>query len=340
MRFLKIVAVLILVATGAIARAADPSTLIRTTIDRGLAFVAKDALTWKTVRKCASCHHAPMAIWTLNAAKQQGFAIDEKALAELTAWVLAKDDPAKVFPKQAPRTETNVNQTPLMLALGFEAGNVKDESTRTGLAKMLATVAEQQRPDGSWGLLYIWEPHGSTPDVMTSLALLGLTSRNATELGPPEKKARDKGLAWLSATTAKQSLEGTAVKLLLWRRLGRPAADWQPLVQRIVDQQKADGGWSQTPDAASDAFATGQALYALAEAGLPATDPHVAKAQTFLVRSQDAHGSWAMASRPGGPGGKSAKNLAPIVHVGTAWAVMGLMRTTPKIEGVKVTGAK
>jgi hypothetical protein len=38
-----------------------------------------------------------------------------------------------------------------------------------------------------------------------------------------------------------------------------------------------------------------------------------------------------MASRPGGPGGKSAKNLAPITLVGTAWAVLGLVRSGPPV---------
>ena len=36
-------------------------------------------------------------------------------------------------------------------------------------------------------------------------------------------------------------------------------------MKRIVARQKEDGGWAQTKDAESDAYATGQALYALAE---------------------------------------------------------------------------
>ena len=81
----------------------------------------------------------------------------------------------------------------------------------------------------------------------------------------------------------------------------------------------------------SDAFATGQALYALAEAGRKPDDPAVAKARAFLARTQRADGSWEMASRPGGPGGKSAKNLAPITYVGSAWAILGLIRSAPAI---------
>jgi len=50
-----------------------------------------------------------------------------------------------------------------------------------------------------------------------------------------------------------------------------------------------------------------------------------------LLSLQQPDGSWEMASRPGGPGGKSAKNLQPITHVGSAWAVLGLMHTSPAI---------
>src|SRR5207247_439597 len=102
----------------------------RKTIDRGLKFVAEDAVAWKAERKCASCHHIPLAIWTLNEAQRHGYAVDDKALTELTAWAVAKDDPANVNPKQSPRTDVIVNQTPLMLALAFEAGNLKDPATR------------------------------------------------------------------------------------------------------------------------------------------------------------------------------------------------------------------
>ena len=88
-----------------------------------------------------------------------------------------------------------------------------------------------------------------------------------------------------------------------------------------------DGGWSQAKDMASDAWATGQALYALASAGLKADDPAIARGQAFLVKSQREDGSWPMTSRPTKPGGEGAKNLVPIIGAGSAWAVLGLVRS-------------
>ena len=323
------VAVLVLAAMAQTLHAAEPGA--RKTIDGGLKFLAEEAAAWKAERKCSSCHHAPMAIWTLNEAKRRGYTVDDKAVAELTAWVLAKDDPAKVNPKQPERKEVIVNQTPLMLALGFEAGDSKDPVTRDGLKTMLTLVVGDQDKDGAWRLMYAWEPHGSTPDVMTALALLALSAPNAPDLGAEGKAAREKGLKWLAATPPADTPQADGLRLVLLKRLARPPAEWEPLLKKLLARQNADGGWGQAAGMKSDAFATGQALYALAEAGRKPDDPAVAKARTFLVKSQRADGSWEMASRPGGPGGKSAKNLAPITHVGTAWAILGLLRSVPAI---------
>src|SRR6476646_6758365 len=89
MRCLFVIGALLVLARGAVA--ADPVPTTRDTIDRGLAFLAEDGLAWKEARKCASCHHIPFTIWALSEGKKQGYAVDETALAELTAWVVAKD---------------------------------------------------------------------------------------------------------------------------------------------------------------------------------------------------------------------------------------------------------
>jgi hypothetical protein len=77
------------------------------------------------------------------------------------------------------------------------------------------------------------------------------------------KAVRDKGVKWLAATQTDGDPQSVAMRLVIWKRLDRPAEEWQPLVRRIKERQNADGGWSQTKDMASDAWATGQALYAL-----------------------------------------------------------------------------
>src|SRR5207302_8776158 len=107
-----------------------------------------------------------------------------------------------------------------------------------------------------------------------------------------------------------------------------PATEWEPLVEKLRGAQNADGGWSQTAKAQSDAYATGQALYALAEVGVKPGDEAVRKAQSFLAKTQREDGAWAMVSRAIMREGKPPKNLDPITHAGSAWAVMGLVRSS------------
>jgi hypothetical protein len=96
--------------------------------------------------------------------------------------------------------------------------------------------------------------------------------------------------------------------------------------------QRADGGWSQTvPEPTSDAFATGQTLYALSLAGFTAERPEIQKAIDFLVATQLPDGSWPMLSRStpdGSPG--SSKLLTPINCASASWATLGLTRLVPK----------
>jgi hypothetical protein len=324
MRCLPASLVLVLLPVGALA--AGPAPEVKGAIDRGLIFLAKDNLTWKVKRKCAECHHAAFTIWALNKGKKRGYPVDEKALAEMTAWVVGKDYLARLFVKPPKQEQIELNEAPLLLALGIEAGG--DKAAQDGLKQMLASLLSDQGKDGSWKRTEA-RPIASSPDTLTALALLALSAPNAPDLGKEGKAAREKGLKWLRAAKADDELQPAALRLILWRRLGLPAAEWEPLAKQLRGAQNADGGWSQVKKAKSDAYATGQALYALAEAGAKPDDEAVRRAQSFLAKTQRKDGAWAMASRAALPSGKPATNLEPITHAGSAWAVMGLVRTTP-----------
>lgn len=160
---------------------------------------------------------------------------------------------------------------------------------------------------------------------MTALAALAILPLAASG-DESARKVRDRAAKWLADTKSDDDPQSVAMRLVLWVRLGRPAAEWKPLVKRIEERQNADGGWSQTKELPSDAWATGQALYALAHAGIKPDAPVVKRGRSFLARTQREDGSWAMSSRPAKPGAKGAENLIPITGAGSAWAVLGMVR--------------
>lgn len=357
-------AIFALVMLPRVAFAADPSPNVKGTIERGLNFLAKDNLAWKVKRKCAECHHAPFTIWALNEGKKQGYAVDDNALTEMNSWVASKDYLAKLFTRGPKQQQIVLHEAPLLLALGIQAGNAK---ATDALKLMLASVMRDQDKDGAWrlgveaglplagasttsllgsgighsslvaafaltpGRVVSNRPIGPSPDTLTTMALLALSAANAPDMGKDGKIVRERGLKWLlAAQPDDDELQATALRLVLWRRLNLPATEWEPLATRIRRGQNPDGGWGQTKQAKSDAYATGQALYALAEAGVKPADDMVRKAQMFLARTQRQDGSWAMASRAILPGtGAASKNLEPITHAGSAWAVMGLAHASP-----------
>lgn len=63
---------------------------------------------------------------------------------------------------------------------------------------------------------------------------------------------------------------------------------------RILALQRADGQWSMKFEASEPEaeFATGHALWALHAAGVPAEEPHVAKAIAYLLGRQQSFGGW------------------------------------------------
>ena len=167
--------------------------------------------------------------------------------------------------------------------------------------------------------------------MLTTLALLALSAPNTPDMGKEGKAARERGLKWLRGARPDDELQSAALRLILWRRLGRPSTEWEPLVKKLRGAQNADGGWGQIKKAKSDAYATGQALYALAEAGVKPGDEAVRRAQSFLAKTQREDGAWTMASRAILRSGKLPTNLEPITHAGSAWAVMGLVRSSPDV---------
>jgi hypothetical protein len=295
-------------------------------IERGLGFLVKDALAWKSQHHCVSCHHASLVIWSMREARQHGNAVDEPVLAELTKWVAQSGDGKTGVPRPTTKARA-LNSKAVYFALALDTDPAPDRVSQEGLRRLLKTVEGDQTENGSWMAWPETRPpiFGDSDESMTALATLALLPAAAAG-DRSAKSVRDKGVAWLAKTKTDDDPQSVALRLVLWRRLGRPAQEWKPLVERITQRQNADGGWSQATEMASDAWATGQALYALAHAGIGPAEPVIARAHAFLIKTQRADGSWPMTSRPTKPGGPGCSSLIPITGAGTAWAVIGLAR--------------
>jgi len=104
--------------------------------------------------------------------------------------------------------------------------------------------------------------------------------------------------------------------------------------------QHPDGGWSQLPGGASDAYATGESLAALHQtAGVSITSTAYQKGLHFLLNTQKVDGTWFIASRIHPPAPVSPPYVEtgwPYGHdqfvsaMGTSWAVSALLLALPE----------
>lgn len=299
-------------------------------IKLGLEFLAKDAVKWNQEHNCASCHHSSLVIWSMREAKRAGFAIDEPVLAELTKMATESGD-GKFGLDRPPEAPDAASPKAMYFALALGQDPQPDDATRQAITRFLGTVKSEQTQNGSWTVWPNTRPpiFGKSKESLTLLASLALLPTAAS--GDAEAKAAlDLSTKWLSETKTDDDPQSNALRLILWKKLDRPEAELAPLVAGIRQRQQSDGGWRQTPEMANDAWATGQALFSLGYAGVDPHDPAIVAGREFLAKTQQPDGSWIMQSRPTSVGGEGATSLIPITGGGSAWAVLGLVRTARK----------
>ena len=161
---------------------------------------------------------------------------------------------------------------------------------------------------------------------------MALEGESGPDFPESQRLALSKGITWLESAVPQDLHQDKALKVLMAARIGKSREAMQTTINELLALQRSDGGWSQTvPELKSDAFATGQTLYALSLAGDSAERPEIKRAIDFLIATQLPDGTWPMISRStpdGSPG--SSKLMTPINCAACSWATLGLARLVPK----------
>jgi hypothetical protein len=170
--------------------------------------------------------------------------------------------------------------------------------------------------------------------VVTLLAYLDLGPQvpTAPAAASPARDGRARAAAWLERQKPGESTQARALQLFHDVRASKPTAQREAGISRLLALQHADGGWDQERALASDAYATGQALYFLSLAGVSSQRSEIRRAVAFLTASQKQDGSWPKTSRAH-PGATPLTNPVPITYFGSTWATQGLMRSLPTARG-------
>jgi ankyrin repeat protein len=275
---------------------------------------------------CISCHHQSLPAAAVRLAAVKGVEIDGPLArhptdATLQQWAARRD---QLLVGNCAVFGFVPNATYGLFGLAEEA--VAASPVTDAVTSCLSGL---QNPDGSWDSADTRPPLSSRdPLVFTALAVRGLQV-----YGVPgrreETAARIARAVDFVRVTAADDTQSEAFKLLglVWG--GAPRAEIAAQTRRVRERQRTDGGWSQLPTMLSDAYATGQALFALRMAGRPASDAIYRRGVAYLLRTQLDDGTWHVRSR--------AIGFQPYFETGfphgvdqfisaaaTAWAVMAL----------------
>ena len=217
-----------------------------------------------------------------------------------------------------------------LMALAAE-GRALDKTT----AAMTHWLLASQMPDGSWLGNGVDRP----PMESSTLSHTAIGARGLMLYPIPARQAQiDRAMArtrdWLASADARNA-EDRAMRLLGLAWTKASPSTMKAAMTEIVGQQAASGGWSQLPQLDADAYATGLALFALHEAGLPATDEVYRKGVRFLLTTHYPDGSWLVRTRsfPTQPYFESGFPFGRhqwISAAGTAWAARAIALTLPE----------
>lgn len=298
----------------------------KTAIARSIALLQRSSTEFFKESGCIGCHHQNFTAMAVSAARKARVPVDDAAAQEQlkvvkTQWMgfqeglLQRMDP--------PGTSDTLTYSLLGLAAAEYAADATTDA-------MVVNVAEEQNLDGSWC-------HGgiSRPPIEDScIAHTAFGIRVMQLYGPPGLKgefdqriarARDYLLESHPKTTDDRAMLLAGLK---WAGVSGQKAE--EAAKGLLAIQRADGGWAGNVHLESDAYSTGESLYALAESGtIQATDPAYRRGVAFLLKTQRPDGSWHVKSRvvkfqPYFQSGFPYDHDQWISAAGTAWATVAL----------------
>jgi hypothetical protein len=211
-------------------------------------------------------------------------------------------------------------------------GDRRPASAKTDLGIHLFTVI--QDGDGRWPAFATRPPMLASDVSSTALVIQAIKHYGWAGSKGEFDAAIDRACKWLRTVKAETTEDG-AYQLLGLHWAGEPAEKLADLANALLNQQRKDGGWAQLPKLESDAYATGQALYALSRAAKhPTTNRDWQNGLRFLLGTQYDDGSWHVVSRAypfqptmdsGFPHGRDSW----ISAAGTSCAVLAMTEALP-----------
>jgi ankyrin repeat protein len=278
---------------------------------------------------CLTCHQHFLPLAAMGQAMDRAVRLDRNAVTKLGDQVAA----GIPVPIDIAEVDLFLDQvTGISYAAFGLIGDHRPASARTD--PWVHQLAVVQTTDGRWPAFVPRPPMQASDVSSTALAIQSIKHFGWAGRKAEFDAAVDRARKWLWTVKA-ETTEDAAYQLLGLHWAGEPGEKLAGLAKALLSLQRMDGGWAQLPKLESDAYATGQVLYALSRAVKhPTTSPDWQHGLRFLLGTQYDDGSWHVVSRTypfqptmgsGFPHGRDSW----ISAAGTSWAVLAMTEALP-----------
>ena len=295
----------------------------RQAAQNAVALLQRTSTSFSREGGCVACHAQNLLGMTVKAAASAHISLDQSAANEDS-----RSTHLQLGAAEQPLLQRMDPPAPEILSyalLQLAAGDIQPDR---GTDAMVYNLAAQQRQAGNWHMGVARPPMGDGDFSRTALSIRALQLYGLPGRQADFQKRIERAASWLASTTPRNT-EDLNMQLLglHWADAHRQIR--QDDVRRLERLQREDGGWAQTPDLPTDAYATGQVLYTLHELGIPADSPVYRRGVDYLLRTQKDDGSWLVRSRavkiqPYFQSGFPYGHDQWISSAGTAWAAIAL----------------
>jgi outer membrane protein OmpA-like peptidoglycan-associated protein len=303
-------------------------TSVRHAAQVGLDWLEPASMDWQRQNHCFGCHVQAQTLMGLSVARANDYVVSASAMRDLAVFTRSKQDSDGTEKDEGAETKFTPTQFAAMsMAYYDESMGVKIDST---LRRYVNWLSDHMHPNGELPLDMTEPPIAQGSLMSTANAVVAFVQAFAETGDTSYRQAADRGLAFI-ASAKPATTQDKVFKVIALSRYGSPEQRQiaAGVIRQLEAEQDDDGGWRERPGLhASNAFATGQALYAFQEAGVSITSPEFANGVRYLLATQERSGAWT----PGETDAKRPSEFAP-----TMWAVIGLAGALepPSVESMK-----
>ncbi len=312
---------------------AKPREDLRVVVERAIEPIEHSMVVYRENRRCFSCHHHAHPLIALTEIANRGFAVDRQ---KLKIHFLRTVGRTKGVTNRYVKHQSiggGVDTAGYALLAMHAGGHERDTTT----AAMVEWILKKDADSSFWSGTHTRPPTQESDLTRTWLCMEAFRHYGTTDQSEQIEQRVSAAREWLLSARV-NTTEDKVARLRALQAIGDSDSEIAKFAADLVGDQRDDGGWAQTGDTQSDAYATGSVLMALNQvAGMnPNSDVHQ-RGVAFLKATQLHDGTWHVKTRAqkvqeyfesGFPHGQDQY----ISMTATCWAATAVALTFPRVE--------